>query len=140
VSDPLATRAWTPVEIALLDRTPLIRLAAENPDGTLGPFVTIGHVRLGRDEFVRSLNGTTGLWCVRAVTTGQGVIDVDGRRLEMLFRPSSERNREFDEALPARYGDDAGTRRMVRAAARDATVQVLALTRPGQAIRLDRLP
>jgi hypothetical protein len=125
MTDDPTLRGWSPDELALLDRTPLIRVAAERTDGTLAPFVLVGHVRLGAEEFVRSLNGTAGTWYRRAMTSGRGVIDVDGRRFPVLLEASTGRDAEFDEALRRRYGDDSGTRRMTRSPARDATVQLL---------------
>ncbi|WP_454860054.1 hypothetical protein [Promicromonospora soli] len=46
-ADPLQTRPWTEEELAQLDRTELIRVAGARADGTLRPFVLVGHVRVG---------------------------------------------------------------------------------------------
>ncbi len=75
-SHPPQTRPWAMAELAELDRTPLIRVAGARADGTLRAFVLIGHVRLGQDELIRSLNGTQGVWYRGAVGSGWGEIEV----------------------------------------------------------------
>lgn len=120
-------RAWTSSELALLDRTPLIEISTEDARGALGRFVTVGHVRLGAAEFVRSMNGVEGAWYRRAIRHGRGLIDVGGTRFRVGFAPAPEHERQFDDALRARYGDDSGTRRMTRSPARAATLQILPL-------------
>jgi hypothetical protein len=125
--DPLETRAWTEDELAQLDRTELIRIAGARADGTPRPFVLIGHVRLGQDELVRSLNGTRGAWYQAAVRSGHGEIEVDGRRVAVAFVPDVSREADVDQALRARYGDDSGVRRMIRSPAREATLRVVPL-------------
>ncbi|MBL7260088.1 DUF2255 family protein [Paractinoplanes lichenicola] len=123
----LPTRAWTADESAALDRAPLIRVAGARPDGTLRSFVMIGHVRVGGDELIRSLNGTGGSWFRGATRTGRGEIDVDGRRIEVAFLADTGREDEVDHALRARYGNDSGVRRMTKPAAREATLRVVPL-------------
>lgn len=125
--DPLQTRQWTEDELAQLDRTELIRVAGARTDGTLRPTVLIGHVRVGQDELIRSLNGTRGAWYQGAVRSGHGVIEVDGRRFAVAFIPDVGREAEVDQALRSRYGDDSGVRRMTRTLAREATLRVVPL-------------
>lgn len=126
-TEPRRTRGWTADELAALDRSPLIRLAPGRPDGTLRPFVLIGHVRVGPDELVRSLNGTGGAWYRGATGTGWGVIDVGALRIRVAFIPDSGREDEVDRALRARYGNDSGVRRMTSSSARAATLRVVPL-------------
>ncbi|MCY1136387.1 DUF2255 family protein [Actinoplanes sp. Pm04-4] len=127
MTEALRTREWTPAELAALDRTPLIRLAGARPDGTLRPFVMIGHVRVGADEIIRSLNGTGGSWYQGVSRTGQGVIDVDGLQVRVAFVADSGREDEVDDALRARYGNDSGVRRMTSALAQAATLRMIPL-------------
>lgn len=124
---PLPARPWTDDEVARLDRAGLIRVAGSRADGTLRPWVTVGHVRLGRDELIRSLNGARGTWYRGAVRTGRGEIEVDGRRVAVAFVADRGREAEVDQALRARYGDDSGVRRMTRSPAREATLRVVPL-------------
>jgi hypothetical protein len=125
--DPLRTRPWTEEELARFDRTALIRVAGARADGTLRTPVPIGHVRVGQDELIRSLNGARGLWYQGAVRSGHGVIDVDGQRIAVAFVPDVGREAEVDQALRDRYGDDSGVRRMTRSPAREATLRVVPL-------------
>ncbi|MEU6784976.1 DUF2255 family protein [Nonomuraea angiospora] len=96
-------------------------------DGTLRPLVLVGHVRLGQDEPIRSLHGTHGDWYQGAVRSGQGEIDVDGRRFAVAFIPDRGREAEVDQALRSRYGNDSGVRQMTRPPAREATLRVVPL-------------
>jgi hypothetical protein len=131
------TRPWTEAELTLLDRTELIRVAGARDDGTLRPFVTIGHVRLGADELIRSLHGPDGAWYRAATRSGHGQVDVAGQRVAVAFLPDAGREAEVDRALRARYGDDSGVRRMTSGPARTATLRVVPLdlvgrSRPGR--------
>lgn len=126
--DSLRPRPWAEGELVQLDRTELIRVAGARSDGTLRPFVLIGHVRVGQDELIRSLNGTRGAWYQGAVRSGYGEIDVDGQRFSVAFIPDAGREAAVDQALRDRYGNDSGVRRMTRPPARDATLRVVPLT------------
>ncbi|MEV0890938.1 DUF2255 family protein [Promicromonospora sp. NPDC050262] len=124
---PLPSRPWTERELAQLDDSELIRVAAARADGTLRPLVTVGHVRLGQDELIRSLHGTSGAWYRAAVASGRGEIEIGGLRVAVAFLPDHGREADVDQALRSRYGDDAGVRRMTRSPARDATLRVVPL-------------
>ncbi|MFC5162930.1 DUF2255 family protein [Nonomuraea angiospora] len=104
-----------------------MRVAGARPDGTLRPLVLVGHVRLGQDELIRSLHGTHGAWHQGAVRSGQGEIDVDGRRFAVAFIPGRGREAAVDQALRSRYGNDSGVCRMTRSPAREATLRVVPL-------------
>jgi hypothetical protein len=121
------TRPWTAAELDRLDGAPLIRVAPARADGPLHSFVTIGHVRLGQDELVRSLNGPDGTWYRAAVRSGRGEIEVDGHRVAVAFVPDDGRADDVDQALRSRYGDDSGVRRMTSSPAREATLLVAPL-------------
>lgn len=126
-SRPPQTRPWATAELTELDRVPLIRVAGARADGTLRTFVLIEHVRLGRDELIRSLNGTQGAWYRGVVGSGWGEIDVDGKRIRVAFFIDSGREGEVDRALRARYGNDSGVRQMTSSPAREATLRVVPL-------------
>lgn len=125
--DQRSTRPWAEAELALLDRTELIRVAGARDDGTLRSFALVGHVRLGQDVLVRSLNGPDGAWYRGAVRNGRGEIDVAGQRFAVAFLPDVGREADVDQALRDRYGDDSGVRRMTRSPARDATLRIVPL-------------
>jgi hypothetical protein len=123
-SESLSARPWTAAELVELDRSPLIRVAGASADGTLRRFVLIGHVRIGHDELIRSLNGTSGAWYRGAMRTRHGEIDVDGRRIKVVFIRDSGREAEVDQALRTRYGNDSGVRQMTSSPAREATLRM----------------
>lgn len=127
MTEEAVTREWDRAEHELLDRTPLIRVAAERPDGSLADFTTIGHVRLGSHEMIRSLRGADGRWYRGALRTRRGAIDVGGRRIRVVFLPSEAAAAAVDAAFRARYGNDAGVQRMTQAPARDSTLTVVPL-------------
>jgi hypothetical protein len=117
-------REWDDAELALLESSPLIRVAAERPDGSLRPFTVIGHVRLGGDELIRALRGETAAWYRAAVRTARGRIEVAGRRIAVVFDEARHRPEAVDGAYRSRYGDDGGVRAMTRPPARDTTLRV----------------
>jgi hypothetical protein len=126
-----ATRAWTTDERAALEAAALIRLAVARAGGALRPGVTVGHVRVGDDEFVRSLNGTNGAWYRAAIATGRGRIEVGALTIEVALVADAEHAAAVDAALRSRYGDDSGVRRMTAPLAREATLRIEPLRHPG---------
>jgi len=120
----IPTRRWTSSELAAFDSSPLIHIIAPTTAGTTHRPVPIGHVRLGRDELIRSLLGAEGAWYRRALRAERGEIEVKGRRIGVAFFRESGREEEVDRALRARYGDDSGVRRMTSPPARKATLRV----------------
>jgi hypothetical protein len=122
VGGEAGVRAWEPDERRALDRAPLIRIAAARSDGSVGRFATIGHVRVGDAELVRSLRGVDGAWYRGALRSGRAEIDVGGLHIGVAVTPASEPPEDVDAAFRARYGDDAGVRAMTRPPARDSTL------------------
>ncbi|MEV6154716.1 DUF2255 family protein [Nonomuraea sp. NPDC052129] len=121
------TQPWTAAELDQLYRVPLIRIVGARTDGTPRSLVLVGHVRLAQDELIRSLHETHGAWYQGAIRSGQGEIDVDGRRFAVAFIPDLGREAEVDQALRSRYGNDSGVRQMTRSPAREATLRVVPL-------------
>lgn len=122
VRDHASVRTWEPAERRALDRSPLIRIAASRTDGSVGRFATIGHVRVGDAELVRSLRGLDGAWYRGALRTGRAEIDVGGLRIGVAVTPASEPPGDVDAAFRARYGEDASVRAMTRPPARESTL------------------
>lgn len=81
---------WTSEELASIGDAEELAIASRQPDGTLGPFVTIWVVRMGSDLYVRSVNGRSGRWLRRALAGGEGRIRAGG----------VERDVAIDEAAP----------------------------------------
>jgi hypothetical protein len=100
VSGGFPVTAWTPDELATIDRTDEIRIASRRTDGSLRPFITIWVVRLGDDVFVRSAHGPENDWFRRAVASGEGRIRFAGAEHDVAFEASGP---HLDDALHAAY-------------------------------------
>ena len=77
--------SWTKEELAKIGNAEELDIASRRPDGTLRPFVTIWVVRAGGDLTVRSVNGRSGTWFMRAVAAGEGRIRAGGVERDVAF-------------------------------------------------------
>jgi len=77
--------SWTKEELAKIGNAEELDIASHRPDGTLRPFVTIWVVRADGDLYVRSVNGRSGTWFMRAVAAGEGRIRAGGVERDVAF-------------------------------------------------------
>jgi hypothetical protein len=77
--------SWTKEELAKIGNAEELDIASRRPDGTLRPFVTIWVVRADGDLYVRSVNGRSGTWFMRAVAAGEGRIRAGGVERDVAF-------------------------------------------------------
>ncbi len=119
---------WTADELARIGQAQELEIASRRPDGSLRPFVTIWVVRLGDDLYVRSMNGPSNPWYVRAVASGEGRIRAgDVERDVALDQPGSPVDEDLTAAYHAKY-DRYGPRSVgtvVSAEAVRATLRLL---------------
>jgi hypothetical protein len=76
---------WTSEELTSIGDAEELAIAARRPDGTLRPFVTIWIVRTGRDLYVRSVKGRSGIWFRHALAAGEGRIRARGVERDVAF-------------------------------------------------------
>jgi hypothetical protein len=77
--------SWTKEELAKIGNAEELDIASGRPDGTLRPFVTIWVVRADGDLYVRSVNGRSATWFMRAVAAGEGRIRAGGVERDVAF-------------------------------------------------------
>ena len=77
--------SWTKEELAKIGNAEELDIASRRPDGTLRPFVTIWVVPADGDLYVRSVNGRSGTWFMRAVAAGEGRIRAGGVERDVAF-------------------------------------------------------
>ena len=77
--------SWTKEELAKIGNAEELDIASRRPDGTLRPFVTIWVVRADGDLYVRSVNGRSGAWFLRALAAGEGRIRAGGVERDVAF-------------------------------------------------------
>lgn len=95
---------WTADELRSVGDAVQLRIAAQRPDGTLRPYVTIWHVRSGDSIYVRSAHGTNNGWFRRAKDSGTGRISAGGVEQDVTFAPADPGVREeVDRAYHAKY-------------------------------------
>ena len=76
---------WTEDELDRVGRATELEVAPRRADGTLRPYVTIWHVRLGDAVYVRSARGPENGWFRRARTGGTGRIRSGGVERDVTF-------------------------------------------------------
>lgn len=95
---------WTSDELGTIGAAEEVHIAAVRPDGTLRKPVIVWIVRVGRDVYVRSVNGRSAAWFrgVQARHTGHlwaaGVVDKDVDFVEV-----NDRQDEIDAAYHRKY-------------------------------------
>src|SRR5687767_7491681 len=80
-----STTTWTSDELARIGRAEELQVASLRADGTLRPYVTIWVVRAGDELYVRSAQGPTNGWYVRALRAGAGRIRAGGVERDVTF-------------------------------------------------------
>jgi hypothetical protein len=107
------TRRWTAQELAGLDATFSIVLAARTDDGPLRDSVEIGLVVTPDGAFVRAYRGPVSGWFRATQARGQGTIRFGGRTVPVRFVPAAPEDEPaihdtIDRAYVRKYGADSG--------------------------------
>ncbi len=96
---------WTQDELNKIGKVDELEIASFRGDGTLRKSVTIWVVRLKDDLFVRSVNGTTGIWYRHTQVHHEGHIEAGGVEKDVTFVETAglEVNNEIDAAYRTKY-------------------------------------
>lgn len=115
---------WNPADLAAIDGTGEIRVAAHRPDGTLRPSTIVWHVVVEDALFVRSVRGDDGAWYRAVRRTGTGAIDAGGVHADVAFTPDDSHDTAIDAAYRAKYGTGSPVRAITNAVATATTLRV----------------
>jgi hypothetical protein len=80
--------AWPDEELRHVGDATELRVASQRADGTLRPYVTIWHARLGDAIYIRSAQGPQNGWFRRAKSAGTGRISSGGIERDVTFEPA----------------------------------------------------
>lgn len=96
--------AWTPEDLRTIGEAEELDIASARADGSLRPFVTIWHVAIGDDLYVRSAYGPTNGWFRRARASGIGRVRSGGIERDVIFAiPADDVHADLDAAYRAKY-------------------------------------
>ncbi len=123
---------WSQDELAAFAAPDELEIASRRPDGTLRGPVTIWHVRVGDDMYVRSVNGPTSGWYRGALTSRQARVAAGGveQDVELI-----DADHGLDDRIDAGYRDkyrrysENTLRRITSPEARSTTLKLV----PGSA-------
>lgn len=98
--------AWTSDELNKIGGAEELKISPAQSDGTLRSPTTIWVVRIGDDLYVRSWNGSSGLWFNAAQESHEGYIRAGGVKKDVSFEEVSslDLNAQVDGAYRAKYG------------------------------------
>jgi hypothetical protein len=95
---------WTDDELRRIGDATELQVASLRPDGTLRPYTTIWHARLGDSLYIRSAHGPENGWFRRARRSGAGRIRFGGVEKDVTFEPADPGVRsDLDAALHEKY-------------------------------------
>ena len=117
--------AFTPDEIARLDRTDELHIAGRRSDGSLRKPVIIWMVTLDNELYVRSVNGPDAAWFRGTQVAGLGHISAGGIDADVAFSRVTDIDDELDAAYAAKYPQyRSAVDRINSAVARATTLRV----------------
>ena len=120
--------AWTSDELDRIGRAEELEIASVRRDGTLRQPVTIWVVRHGDDLYVRSVNGSTGIWFRGTQVRHEGRIWAGGVEKDVTFVDADPGiNDQIDAAYRAKYRRYAARiiSSIVSPKARSATIKLV---------------
>jgi len=107
--------AWTPTDLATIDRTGEVKVATRRADGTLRTKRIVWIVRHGGSLYVRSVNGREAAWYRGVQTCHAGVVTVGQVSHNVAFTEAGDHagnetglDNALDEAYRAKYGRSSG--------------------------------
>ena len=101
---------WTSDDLDRIGNAEELRLATQQPDGTLRDPVTIWVIRHGNDLYVRSWRGPGGSWFRRTRERRNGRIQAGGVDKDVTFADADHGlDDQIDAAYRAKYRRHGGT-------------------------------
>jgi hypothetical protein len=96
--------SWNPNELRAIGDAEELEIASARRDGTMRPFVTIWHVAVAGQLYVRSAYGPENGWFRRAAASGTGRIRAGGIERDVAFdvAPGID-HRDLDDAYRRKY-------------------------------------
>jgi hypothetical protein len=119
---------WTNEELSAVATPDELRIATRRRDGTLRDPVTIWHVRVGDDLYVRSVNGPASGWYRGAQTRHEARISAGGVEKDVtLIRADPDIGDQIDAEYRSKYGRYAENtlRRISSPEARSTTLKLV---------------
>jgi len=119
---------WTSDDLDRIGNAEELRLATQQPDGTLRDPVTIWVIRHGNDLYVRSWRGPGGSWFRRTRERRNGRIQAGGVDKDVTFADADHGlDDQIDAAYRAKYRRYSGTyvNPMVAPQARATTIKLV---------------
>ena len=120
---------WNDEDLGALDRARELEITSLDEDGTPRSYRTIWGVRVGDDYYVRSVNGTSGVWYQGAHTLNEGRIQALDNEIDVSFVDVDENDdvqSRIDEAYQEKYDYSPDSLRMIiSSTARPATLKVV---------------
>jgi len=114
-ADESGATAWTPTDLATIDRTREVKVATHRADGTLRTARIVWIVRLGDSLYVRSVNGREAAWYRGVQSRHAGVVTVGRVSHSVEFTEAGDHagnetglDNALDEAYRAKYGRSSG--------------------------------
>ena len=116
--------AWTPTELAGLDRASEVRVAGRRADGSSRTLTIVWHVVVDGNLYLRSVKGPEGQWYRGVVHHFEGFLNGVGNTRPVVFTLDHSRDTEIDDAYFAKYGRGAPSRSITSALAKQTTMRV----------------
>lgn len=118
---------WNPDDLRAIGAAEELDIASVRADGSMRPYITIWHVAVGDDLFVRSAYGPENGWFRRAVASGSGRVRSAGLERDVTFAsPADDVHEQLDAAYRVKYENQPPqyVAPVVGAAAASATLRV----------------
>jgi hypothetical protein len=119
---------WTNEELSAIAPPDELEIATRRRDGTLRGPVTIWHVRVGDDLYVRSVNGPTAAWYRGAQTCRQARVAAGGVERDVkLLDADHGLDDQIDAGYRTKYGrySENTLRRITSPEARSTTLKLV---------------
>ncbi len=121
--------SWTSDELERINAETYFTVGATLPDGTTPKTVDIWSVPVGERIFIRSYNGTAGMWYGPALDTGRGRISAGGVERTVRFVPvdadDEATNKAVDASFLTKYADSPYSVTMSTEPVRRNTLEVV---------------